>query len=174
MNMNLIETGSGKKSSPDDAAGEPIVRSDEILEIASATPFFLGMKPEHITLAFQEARKRKYKAGELLIRQGEPANEFIIIMKGTVAIEAKEAPAASRSIQVLSPHEMLGWSWLFQPFVWHFQARALIPTEVVVLSGGHLLVAAEKDHTFGYDLMKRVSHLVIERLHYTRRQLVPH
>ena len=63
-------------------------------------------------------------------------------------------------------------SWLFPPFVWHFQARALEPTETIVLDGAHLLVAAERNGNLGYELMKRVAQVLIHRLQATRKQLL--
>jgi hypothetical protein len=67
---------------------------------------------------------------------------------------------------------VLGWSWLFPPFSWHFQARAIEPTTVISLNGAHLLVSAESNHEFGYELMKRVAQVVIRRLQITRKQLI--
>jgi CRP/FNR family cyclic AMP-dependent transcriptional regulator len=67
---------------------------------------------------------------------------------------------------------MLGWSWLFPPFAWHFRARALEPTNAIVLNGAHLLIAAERKRDFGYELMKRVAQVVIHRLQATRKQLL--
>jgi CRP/FNR family cyclic AMP-dependent transcriptional regulator len=72
----------------------------------------------------------------------------------------------------LGPGDVLGWSWLFPPFVWHFQARAVEPTTLLVLNGAGLLVSAERDHDFGYELMKRVAQVVIRRLQATRKQLL--
>ena len=46
------------------------------------------------------------------------------------------------------------------------------PTTAVVVSGAHILVAAEKDHDFGYDLMKRVAQVVIHRLQATRERIL--
>jgi len=76
------------------------------------------------------------------------------------------------SIQDLGPGDVLGWSWLFPPFVWHLQARALEPTGAVVLDGAHLLIAAERNGNFGYELMKRVAQVLIHRLQATRKQLL--
>ncbi len=67
-------------------------------------------------------------------------------------------------VQTLGPGEVIGWSWLFPPFIWHFQAQATEPTSTVVLDGGHLLVAAEENPEFGYDLMRRIAQMVITRL----------
>ena len=52
----------------------------------------------------------------------------------------------------------------------HFQARVVEPTTAIVLNGAHLLVVAEEDHDFGYELMKRVAQVVIRRLQSTRKQ----
>jgi hypothetical protein len=66
---------------------------------------------------------------------------------------------------------VLGWSWLYQPFHWHFTARAVEPTEAILLDGCRLLIACEEDHDFGYELMKRISQLVIQRLESAQRLL---
>ena len=75
-------------------------------------------------------------------------------------------------VQTIGAGEALGWSWLFPPFVWHFQARALEPTKAIAFNGAHLLVACEENHDLGYDLMKRVSQVLIQRLQATRKKLV--
>jgi hypothetical protein len=75
-------------------------------------------------------------------------------------------------VQILGPGDVLGWSWLFPPFTWHFRALALEPTNAIVLDGAHLLVTAERNRDFGYELMKRVAQVVIHRLQATRKQLV--
>jgi CRP/FNR family cyclic AMP-dependent transcriptional regulator len=89
-----------------------------------------------------------------------------------VAVESHEPGAADRLVQLLEAGDALGWSWLFPPYEWHFQARAVEPTRAVVFNAAHLLVACEKDHDLGYDLMKRMAQVVIRRLQATRRQLL--
>jgi hypothetical protein len=48
----------------------------------------------------------------------------------------------------------------------------LEPTAVIVLNGAHLLVTAERDHDFGYELMKRVVQIVIHRLQTSRKHIL--
>jgi CRP-like cAMP-binding protein len=134
--------------------------------------FFRGMKPEHLAVLADCASEVKFKAGEVLFREGEPANKFYLIRGGKLALEAHEPANGTTLVQTLGAGEVLGWSWLFPPFVWHFQARAAEPTEAVSLSGAHLLNVAERDHEFGYELMKRVAQVVIHRLQATRKQLL--
>ena len=67
---------------------------------------------------------------------------------------------------------MLGWSWLFPPYYWHFDARALQPTKAIFFYGTWLRENCERDHDFGYELIKRVSAVVIARLQTVRKRVV--
>lgn len=134
-------------------------------------PFFQSMSPRHLEIMCECAREATFKTGETLFREGEPAGEFYLIEDGIVTLEAHKSMGHITNIQTLGAGEMVGWSWLFPPFTWHFQARVAEPTTVIVFNGGHLLAAAERDPKFGYDLMKRVSQVVIHRLQATRDRL---
>jgi CRP-like cAMP-binding protein len=134
--------------------------------------FFDGMKSDHLAVLTEGAKFAEFKAGDLLFRDGQPASQFFLIESGRVVLEAHEPAGRTRPVQTLGAGEVLGWSWLFSPFVWHLQGRAIEPTIAVVLDGGHLLVVAERNHEFGYELMKRVSQVVIHRLQAARRQLL--
>jgi CRP-like cAMP-binding protein len=134
--------------------------------------FFRGMKPEHLAVLTEGAEAIEFKAGDILFREGEPADKFYLIESGQIALEAHEPADGTMHVQTVGAGEVLGWSWLFPPFVWSFQARAIEPTQVITLSGAHLLVTAEDDHDFGYELVKRVAKVVIHRLQATRQKLL--
>ena len=53
-------------------------------------PFFSGMEPAHLDILAHHARKENFKAGEMLFREGEPANRFFLISKGKIALEAHD------------------------------------------------------------------------------------
>ena len=67
---------------------------------------------------------------------------------------------------------MLGWSWLFPPYYWHFDARAVEDTEAVFIYGTPLREECESDPELGYEILKRVALVMMKRLQATRRQLV--
>ena len=134
-------------------------------------PFFEGMKPEYLDVIAGRATEATFESNQILFREGEPANKFYLIQSGRVALEAHEPGGGTVPVQDVGAGDVLGWSWLFPPFVWHFQARALEPTETIVLDGAHLLVAAERNGNWGYELMKRVAQVLIHRLQATRKQL---
>ena len=130
--------------------------------------FFDGMQPEHLARLAEGAKVSQFKAGEMLFREGELASQFYLIESGRILLEAHERAGGTTPVLTLAAGDVLGWSWLFPPFVWHFQAHAVEPSKVIVLNGAHLLVNAERDHDFGYELMKRVAQVVIRRLQATR------
>ena len=133
---------------------------------------FHGMKPEHLAVLTEGAKTTEFKVGDVLFQEGEPANQFFLIESGKIALETHEPANGTVLVQTLGAGDVLGWSWLFPPFVWHLQARAIEPATVIVLSGAHLLVTAEGNHDFGYELMKRMAQVVIHRLQATRKQLL--
>jgi len=134
--------------------------------------FFHGIKPEYRSIVTDGAKEVHFKVGDVLFREGDPANEFYLIETGKIALEAHEPANGTVLVQTLGAGEALGWSWLFPPFRWHFQARAIEPTTAICLNGAHLLITTERDHDFGYELMKRVAQVVIHRLQATRKQLL--
>jgi CRP/FNR family transcriptional regulator, cyclic AMP receptor protein len=143
-----------------------------LTDIIARNPFFSNMAPEHLDIFAGCATEAQFKADQVVFQEGEPANQFYLIESGRVAIEAHQPADGTALVQILGSGEMVGWSWLFPPFAWHFRVRALEPTKAIVFNGAHLLVAAERNRDFGYELMKRVAQVVIHRLQATRKQLL--
>jgi CRP-like cAMP-binding protein len=75
-------------------------------------------------------------------------------------------------VQTLTAGDVIGWSWLVAPHYWRFDARALILTRAFALDGECLRKKCEADPRLGYELLKRFSHMIAERLEATRLQLL--
>jgi CRP-like cAMP-binding protein len=146
----------------------------ELKALLSAHSFVQGMRPEHVQVLFDCAKIVTFQPGQTIFKEGEPANEFYLIEKGRVELEAHEPADGTVIVQMLGADDAMGWSWMLPPYVWHLRARVIEPTTAIALSGAHLLVRAENDHEFGYDLMKRVATIVMHRLQAARRQLLLH
>ena len=135
-------------------------------------PFFRGMKPEHLELVAKPAREANFAIGDVVFREGEPAGDFFLLEAGKVVLDTHAPGREAVVIQTLGPGDALGWSWLFPPFVWHFGARAVEPTTAICFNGARLLTACEENSALGYDLMKRVARVMMQRLQATRLQLL--
>ncbi len=114
----------------------------------------------------------RFEAGEYIFREGEDANQFYIIRHGKVALELFTPERGVLTIQTLGAGDVLGWSWLFPPYRWRFDARALELTRAIALDGTCLRNKCDEDHNLGYELVKRFAQIIIERLQATRLQLL--
>ena len=135
-------------------------------------PFLRDLSADHLGLLSACAAETVFESGEVIFREGEIADKFCLLQGGEVALESHQAQREDILIQKLGAGDVLGWSWLFPPFTWHFQARALSSTQAIVLNGAHLVVACNENHDFGYEMMKRVAQVVLKRLQATRRKLL--
>ena len=138
----------------------------------SIPPFFAGMSQKHIDLLHGASAYAEFGSGDVIFREGSPANSFYLIGQGAVALEADMNGKGLVQIAVLKDGEPLGWSWLFPPHMWHFHARALKRTTTTYFDAKILRQLCEEDHDFGYELLKRVSQVMLERLQSTRGEML--
>ena len=145
----------------------------ETLEpILKEHPFFRDVQPEHFGVLVGCASNVRFRSGEVIFRRDGEANHFYLIRQGRVAIEVFVPGQGALTIQTLGAGEVLGWSWLFPPYRWNFDATAKDDTLAFALDGACLRKKCEENHDLGYELMKRFSAIMIERLQATRLQLI--
>jgi len=135
-------------------------------------PFLKGLTEQHLTILASYAIETKFAAGQLIFREGDVANRFYLILEGKVTLEAEARDGQAMPIMTIGAGDVLGWSWLFPPYYWHLDARAVEPTKAIFFYGTRLREQCEQDPAFGYELMKRTSEVVIKRLQAARKYLV--
>ena len=140
--------------------------------IAIDHPFLKDLSAAHLEILAESALPAHFDAGELIFRDGEMANRFYLIRQGKVVLESRAKNGDAVSIQAIGAGEVLGWSWIFPPYYWTMDARAVEPTEAIFFYGTRLREEIEHNHELGYELMKRVAEVVIGRLQATRRELL--
>jgi CRP-like cAMP-binding protein len=135
-------------------------------------PFFAGLPERYSALISGCATNGHYVAGAYLFHEGEDANRFWLIREGAVALEINAAERGALTIETIEEGEVLGWSWLFPPYRWHFSARAVWPVRALAFDGACLRAKCDADPELGYDLMRRFARVIVERLQATRLQLL--
>lgn len=155
------------------ATGSAETPATGLESVLAEHPFLRGLKPEHLRFLADNAMRVHYQPGEVIFREGDPANRFYLLEAGRVRLESERGDEPSAEVQVLGPGEVLGWSWLFPPYYWHFGARAVEPATAIFLYGTRVREQCEQDTALGYELMKRVAQLVIQRLQATRKGASP-
>jgi CRP/FNR family transcriptional regulator, cyclic AMP receptor protein len=123
--------------------------------------FFKEMPEEYLKVFTENAMAAEFVAAEFIFREGEPANCFYVILDGGVSLMSHKH---QQLIETVGPGDLLGWSWLCPPYFWRFDARAIIPVKTLVFFGIRLREECDKNHGFGYEVMKRVATAIAERL----------
>ncbi len=146
-----------------------VKRLDEVL---ADVPFFEGMHAERLALLAGCASNVGFDAGEVMFREGDEADTFFVVRHGIVAIELHAPGRGSMTVETVGDGAVVGWSWLFPPHRWHFDARAVSPIRATAFDGACLRAKCDDDPALGYDLMKRFAQVFIERLQGTRLRLL--
>jgi CRP-like cAMP-binding protein len=148
------------------------VNETDLSKIVSKHPFLEGMEPRLLSSLTEAAMLYEFKKGEVIFREGDIANRFFLIRSGKVALESREEEREPHLIAYLGAGDVVGWSWLFSPYYWRFDARAVEDTSAIFFYGTRLREQSEADTALGYELMKRMAQVVIQRLQATRLQLL--
>ena len=142
-----------------------------IAELTAQAHDFAGLDARHLELISGCGRTAQFGAGDRLFRAGDPADQFYLVRHGTVALELVGA-GRPRVIQTLHDGELTGFSWLFEPYRWMFDARAVADTRAIAFDAVCLRGKCEADHELGYQLMQRFAGIALSRLQATRLQLL--
>ena len=141
-------------------------------DILGDVPFLAGLGAEELALLAGCARNVHFGAGDALFREGEPADTFYVVRQGSVSLEIHAPARGGMAIETIDAGEVIGWSWLFPPYRWHFDARALTTVRATAFDGECLRGKCEADSALGYELMKRFAQVLIQRLQWTRLRLL--
>lgn len=139
-----------------------------LAQSVAAHPFLIAISEPHIRLLADSAMQTKFETGDHIFREGETANRFYLIETGKVVLESPGNAGQLVTIDVIGAGDLLGWSWLFPPFVWHFSARAVEPTNAIFFYGTVLREYCDADPSLGFELFKRMGEVMIKRLQSAR------
>jgi hypothetical protein len=67
-------------------------------------------------------------------------------------------------LESLEAGAVLGWSWMFPPYRWHFGAVAAATTFAVTFNGALVRALCQRDPGLGYELTTRFLQVMGDRL----------
>lgn len=137
-----------------------------------SNPVFKVLQTKHLDFLAAHMKEENFKTGKFLFKTGEPAEEFYLVVKGKVALEVYSPPKGPLTILTVGTHNILGWSWLYPPYTWHFDAKALSDTIVYTFDAIKIRQECRKDYEFGYLLTNCFGQIMMQRLAATRLQLL--
>ena len=140
--------------------------------ILENVPVFEGLSPEHLETITGCASNVRFDEGQTLFQEDGEANRFFIVRQGLVAIDMHVPGKGPITIQTVSEGEVVGWSWLFAPCRWQFDARAVEATRAIAVDARCLRGKCDKEPELGYELMKRFAGVLMQRVQATRLQIL--
>jgi CRP/FNR family cyclic AMP-dependent transcriptional regulator len=133
-------------------------------------PFFAGLGAAFGQAISGCARNLRVSAGEYLLHEDDPADEFYLIRQGAIALEIYSPGRSPIILATLRERDVLDGSWLVPPYRWAFDARAVELARLLGVNAKCLREKCEADHDLGYELMKRFVGAMGEKLHAARLQ----
>jgi len=140
----------------------------EIVDVLAQHLFFDGLDPIYLRILAGCAVYERFEQGKWIMRQGGAANRFYVIYSGKVSLEFTSPKCGTVIEETLGDSDILGASWMFEPYRCHWDARALEPTLTMAFNAKCLRAVCEDDHDIGYELMKRFSKAMVQRLQEAR------
>lgn len=138
----------------------------------SPTRMTAVLSPEHRARLLDIARDVKLPEGTRVFEEGHPADRFWIIQSGTVTLDIEVPGRRPAVIENLGFGELVGWSWLFPPYLWQFGAEAMTPVRAQEFDAATVRMMMDADPAFGSAIGHWVGRVLAHRLHASRIRLL--
>jgi len=123
---------------------------------------FWGMNRDFVKEVMNIAEKESYQKGDFLFREGDPATNFYILIKGRVKLTIGEAGQMVYTVDRAG--EAFGWSSLIERDVYSASGECTQETILQKFDSRALLNFLEKDPMNGLIFIKRLAGLIGNRL----------
>ena len=138
---------------------------------------FRGVRNQHLQLFLPMCRQDSVTKGAPIFLEGEPARFLYIVTQGRVALEMRlERPdgsvAGPTTVASIGPGDAFGWSALVEPHILTLSAKAVEPSELLLIGADAFREVLGHYPDVGYRVMVNVAKLLAERLSQTREAFV--
>src|SRR6266571_569895 len=137
---------------------------ETVRDLLSTQPFLAGLSPAQLNQLQPWARKAMFPTGARIFEEGRRAER--------VWLETQLPGRGAVVVESLGRGAVLGWSWLFPPYRWHFSASAGEVTLAIEFDGAAIRELCQRDPVLGFQLTMRFTEVVVDRLQSTRLRLL--
>ena len=134
---------------------------------------FVGMlPPEHRQELEDLGHEVGFAAKERIFEEDDKADRLWVMHSGVVALDIRVPGSQRAVIDTLGRGELLGWSWLFEPYRWHLGAEAVSPVRATEFDAAQARELCAREPELGQAVMLSVASVIAHRLHSTRTRLL--
>ncbi|NBE50264.1 cyclic nucleotide-binding domain-containing protein [Streptomyces boluensis] len=120
----------------------------------------------------EHAQEVNYPEETRLFSEGGRADTFWIVRSGAVSLEYRDPGRRPAVIENLGPGDLVGWSWLYEPYRWHLHATATTPLRTYEFDARNIRMLMDADLAFGFAIDHWVGQILAHRLQSTRVRLL--
>ena len=135
-------------------------------------PFFETMPLDVVERVARCSARVDLSEGARVLTQGEPANSFLAVQHGRIAVGVHVPDRGFVTIETVQRGEVLGWSWLFPPHRWSFDAVVTAPAQAIRVNAACIRPYLEEDPAAGFAFVTRIARVMEDRLHSARMRLM--
>ncbi|MCW5940597.1 MAG: cyclic nucleotide-binding domain-containing protein [Fimbriimonadaceae bacterium] len=145
---------------------------EDLSRLLSEHPFVHGLEARHVAFLLGCASNVVFQKGDFLFREGGPADKLYLVRYGSVGLQVHFPAKGTHTFNTVGDGEVVGWSWLVEPYVARFDSVALSTVRALALDAKCLRRKCDEDHELGYQMFARIAQVMERRLHAARLQLL--
>ncbi|CCK32518.1 regulator protein [Streptomyces davaonensis JCM 4913] len=127
---------------------------------------------EHRDRLLRVGREMRFPQGARLFDEGGQADRFWIVRDGTLALDLHVPGRRAPVVETLGVGDLVGWSWLYEPYVWQFGAETVTPVNAYEFDAVAVRLMCLNDAEFGRAVEHWVGRVLSHRLRAARTRLL--
>ncbi|MCP4543506.1 MAG: Crp/Fnr family transcriptional regulator [Chloroflexi bacterium] len=143
------------------------------IQTLSKTDMLEGLPDNALAAIANLCHEKSFSSETIIFAEGHPVNYIYLLQEGTILLfVSPTSRPTSLTISLLkSPGQAFGWSAVIGSGYYTAAAQAMSDVRAIALDGQALVAYLEQNSVVGYQVMKRVAHVISYRLS-TMRTLV--
>ena len=145
------------------------------MQLLSLCYLFRGLSESQLHRLSAVAKEVQIQKGQLLMHEGERAEELFVVKEGAVELLSKVEDGFELPIAILrNPGSCTGTSALVAPYVYSLSARCAEEGTMLVIKRVDLQKLIMEDCGLGFTVMTNLAQHLLDRLKETRQELKLH
>lgn len=127
---------------------------------------------EHRARLMRLARDVSFAEGVRIFEEGQHADRFWVVRTGTVSLDISVPGRRSAVVETIGHNELIGWSWLFEPYLWQLGAEAMSPVRAHEFDAAAVRELCRADPALDAAVTHWVGRVLAHRLQAARNRLL--
>ncbi|KPI19065.1 putative transcriptional regulator, Crp/Fnr family [Actinobacteria bacterium OK074] len=127
---------------------------------------------EHRNRLLRIAHETEFPQDTRLFEEGGHADRFWILRNGTAALDMHVPGRRPPVVETLGTGDLVGWSWLYEPYVWQLGAVAVTRLRAYEFDAVAVRLMCLDDPGFGQAVEHWVGRVLAHRLSAARARLL--